>query len=128
MSEQEYLFPRRLTRRDFLWTAGAAGALAAAPLAWADPADKPVTFGQGKSTYTLDPEWAKLPAGMQGVIISRVDPLSPAFDAEIERGHVLLEINRHPVRSVDDYRRLTGLDPHTIAELVALQAAELPLP
>jgi S1-C subfamily serine protease len=27
---------------------------------------------------------------------------------EVERGHVLLEINRHPVRSVEDYRRLTG--------------------
>ena len=34
--------------------------------------------------------------------------MSPAFDADIERGHVLLEINRHPVRSVDDYRRLTA--------------------
>jgi S1-C subfamily serine protease len=45
---------------------------------------------------------------MQGVVISRVEPMSPAFDAEVERGHVLLEINRHPVRSVDDYRRLTA--------------------
>jgi S1-C subfamily serine protease len=42
------------------------------------------------------------------VIVSRVDPLSPAFDAEIERGFVVLEINRHPVHSVDDYRRLTN--------------------
>ena len=50
----------------------------------------------------------KLPDGMQGVIISRVEPMSPAFDADIERGHVLLEVNRHPVRSVDDYRRLTA--------------------
>ena len=45
---------------------------------------------------------------MQGVVISRVEPMSPAFDAEVERGHVLLEINRHPVRSVEDYRRLTA--------------------
>jgi S1-C subfamily serine protease len=34
--------------------------------------------------------------------------MSPAFDAEIERGHVLLEINRQPVRSIEDYRRLTA--------------------
>ena len=34
--------------------------------------------------------------------------MSPAFDADIERGHVLLEINRQPVRSIDDYRRLTA--------------------
>jgi serine protease Do len=50
----------------------------------------------------------KLPAGMQGVVVSRVEPMSPAFDADIERGHVLLEINRQPVRSVEDYRRLTA--------------------
>jgi S1-C subfamily serine protease len=37
-----------------------------------------------------------------------VEPLSPAFDADIERGHVLLEINRKPVRTMDDYRRLTA--------------------
>ena len=50
----------------------------------------------------------RLPAGTSGVIVSRVEPMSPAFDAAIERGHVLLEINRQPVRSVDDYRRLTS--------------------
>jgi S1-C subfamily serine protease len=32
------------------------------------------------------------------VIVSRVEPMSPAFDADIERGHVLLEINRQPVQ------------------------------
>jgi len=47
-----------------------------------------------------------LPAGSEGVVVSRVDPSGPAFDAEIERGHVLLEINRRPVRSAEDYRRL----------------------
>jgi S1-C subfamily serine protease len=34
--------------------------------------------------------------------------MSPAFDADIERGHVLLEINRQRVASVDDYQRLTA--------------------
>ena len=65
----------------------------------------------GLSVRELDRDFAdrfKLPAGMEGVIISRVEPMSPAFDAEVERGHVLLEINRHPVRSVEDYRRLTA--------------------
>jgi serine protease Do len=65
----------------------------------------------GLSVRDLDREFAdrfKLPDGMQGVVISRVEPMSPAFDAEVERGHVLLEINRHPVRSVEDYRRLTA--------------------
>ena len=65
----------------------------------------------GLSVRELDREFAerfKLPEGMQGVVISRVEPMSPAFDADVERGHVLLEINRHPVRSVDEYRRLTA--------------------
>ncbi len=50
----------------------------------------------------------RLPAGTRGVVVSRVEPMSPAFDADIERGHVLLEINRQPVQNIDDYRRLTG--------------------
>jgi len=65
----------------------------------------------GLSVREIDPEFAQrfnLPKGLEGVIVSRVDPMSPAFDADIERGHVLLEINRQPVRSIDDYRRLTS--------------------
>jgi serine protease Do len=53
-----------------------------------------------------------LPSGTGGVVVSRVDPAGPAFDAEIQRGHVLLEINRRPVRSADDYRRLMA-DVHS---------------
>ena len=65
----------------------------------------------GMSVREIDDESAarfKLPDGTSGVIVSRVEPMSPAFDATIERGHVLLEINRQPVRSIDDYRRLTS--------------------
>ena len=50
----------------------------------------------------------RLPDGMRGLVIVRVDPLSPGFDAELERGQVLLEINRRPVRSLDEYRNMTG--------------------
>jgi serine protease Do len=50
----------------------------------------------------------RLPAGMQGVIVSRVEPMSPAFDADIERGHVVLEINRQPVASIADFQRMTA--------------------
>ena len=69
----------------------------------------------GLTVRNLDGELMKhldLPSGTQGVVVSRVDPAGPAFDAEIQRGHVLLEINRRPVRSVDDYRRLMA-DVHT---------------
>ena len=65
----------------------------------------------GLSVRELDPEFARrfnLPQDVSGVIVSRVEPMSPAFDADIERGHVLLEVNRQPVRSIDDFRRLTS--------------------
>jgi len=65
----------------------------------------------GLSVREIDREFAqryRLPDGMQGVIVSRVEPMSPAFDADLERNHVLLEINRQSVRSIDEYRRITG--------------------
>jgi serine protease Do len=48
-----------------------------------------------------------LPDGTRGVVVSRVEALSAAFDADIQRGHVLLEIDRQPVVDLEDYRRLT---------------------
>jgi serine protease Do len=47
-----------------------------------------------------------LPATAKGVLITRVEPLSAAFDGGISRGAILLEINRRRVESVDEYRRL----------------------
>src|SRR5437868_3626547 len=71
MSSGEYLFPERRTRRDFLWTAGAAG-VAAAGLAGAgrhasaaEDRKLPVKIGTGHFTYTLDEAWGRLPAGMR---------------------------------------------------------------
>jgi serine protease Do len=48
-----------------------------------------------------------LPEGARGVVVSGVEPMSPAFDADIARGHLLLEVNREPVQSAEDFRRLT---------------------
>jgi serine protease Do len=48
----------------------------------------------------------ELPRETRGVLITRVEPLSPSFDADVQRGTVLLQINRKPVESVADYRRL----------------------
>jgi serine protease Do len=47
-----------------------------------------------------------LPASVHGVIISRVEPLSPAFDASLARGQLILEVNRRPVASAADFRRM----------------------
>src|SRR5262245_28048573 len=64
MTRDQYLFPRRLSRRDFLQMAGAgaAGLALAGNLA---AAEKPVRIGSGKSTYTLDSAWGTLPQGMK---------------------------------------------------------------
>ena len=67
--------------------------------------------GLGISVRELDREFQqrfRVQEGVEGVIVSRVEPLSPGFDADIERGHIVLEVNRRPVRSVDDFRRLTA--------------------
>ncbi len=52
-------------------------------------------------------ERLELPRDMRGVLITRVEPMSASFDAGIERGTVLLEVNRQRVESVAEYRRVT---------------------
>ncbi len=47
----------------------------------------------------------RVPDADQGVVVSKVEPLSPAADAAIARGHLVLEINRRPTPTVEDYRR-----------------------
>jgi hypothetical protein len=48
---------------------------------------------------------------------------------ELEAGHTTYEAIRRGEFDVvtDDYRHLTGADPLTIAQLIELQAADLPL-
>jgi serine protease Do len=44
---------------------------------------------------------------VQGVVVSQVDPDSPAAEA-LQRGDVIESINREPVRNVDDFNRLAA--------------------
>jgi serine protease Do len=46
-----------------------------------------------------------VPEGMTGLLVQRVESMSPAQDAGIDRGHIILEINREPVDSVAKLRR-----------------------
>ncbi len=65
----------------------------------------------GFAVRDLDPaafNRLKLPASTRGVLITRVDPVSAASDAEIQRGTVLLEINRKPIVTLSDYRRIVA--------------------
>jgi serine protease Do len=54
----------------------------------------------------------RIPATIQGVLVSDVDTAGPAHLAQVRASNVILEINRHPVRSEAEYRRvLSALAP-----------------
>ncbi len=62
--KSDYLFPHKLTRRDFF----AAASVTAAGLTLSAPSRgraADVTVGAGNSTYALDENWGKLPEGMK---------------------------------------------------------------
>jgi serine protease Do len=49
-----------------------------------------------------------LPASVHGVVISELDPSSPAAQGGLQPGDVIETINRHPVNSVADFNRLAA--------------------
>jgi serine protease Do len=49
-----------------------------------------------------------VPAGMTGLLVQRVEPLSVAYDGGIQRGEIILEINRQAVNSIAGFRRAIG--------------------
>ncbi len=63
---------------------------------------------QGLSVDNLTPGIARqlrLPAGTKGIVVTNVDQGSAADDAGIQKGDVILEVNRNPVSNVGDFRR-----------------------
>lgn len=64
---------------------------------------------EGVSVEELTPELARqlrLPSGVEGVVVSEVDPESQAAAAGLMRGDVIQSVNRQPVRSVQEFNRL----------------------
>ncbi len=53
----------------------------------------------------------QLPENVKGVVVAQVVPGSPADNAGITRGDVILEVNRHPVQSAEDVKRELGNVP-----------------
>jgi serine protease Do len=43
-----------------------------------------------------------LPAGLQGALVTEVDPGSAAYEAQLRKGDVILEINRKPIRNAEE--------------------------
>jgi len=65
----------------------------------------------GISVEPLTPDLAsqlRLPATVQGLVVSEVEPTGPAADAGIQQGDVIEKVNQRPVRSVTDLK--TALD------------------
>lgn len=46
--------------------------------------------------------------GKSGVVVTRIDPDSPAERAGLQTGDIIREINRKPVKNVEDFERLTS--------------------
>jgi len=69
-------------------------------------------WGVGLQDLTPDlREQLQLPNDVKGVVVSNVVPGSPADNAGIGRGDVILEVNRHQVQSADDVKRELGNVP-----------------
>ena len=49
----------------------------------------------------------KVPENVKGVVITGVQPDSPAAEAGLKQGDVIQEINRHPVRTADEAVQMT---------------------
>ena len=61
----------------------------------------------GISVEPLTPDVAQelqLKPGTTGVVVNSVDPAGPAVEAGIQRGDVIQEVNRQPIKSADDLR------------------------
>lgn len=65
----------------------------------------------GLGVHDLSPELAQrfgLPDDEEGVVVTRVEPGSLADDAGVQRGDLILEINRRVVRHTRDFNRIAA--------------------
>lgn len=80
---------------------------------------------QGVRVESLTPDIAQqlsLPAGTKGVVVDSVDPNSSAAEQGLQRGQVIIEVNRKPVNNMTDYRNaLSGADDKPVLLLVIPQ-------
>jgi serine protease Do len=87
-----------------------------------DDPDVQETEGFGLSLAPLSSDMARrlrLPPNTEGVVVQDVEPAGPAQRAGVGRGDVILQINRRPVRSIQDAARaLNAVPPGGSASLL----------
>jgi serine protease Do len=92
------------------------------------PPSQPLPQGQGVEKFglkvqALTPQLAQqlnLPADAQGVVIESVQPGSRAFWAGLQVGDLIIEINRQPVKSLDDWNKLVSELPDDAQVLLTI--------
>ena len=75
----------------------------------------------GVAIQDLNPQIARqlgLPASVTGVVVTQVQPDSPAADAGIKRGDVVQEVNRQPVKSASDFRNAVSQSAKSLLLLI----------
>src|SRR5262249_35205736 len=66
-------------------------------------------WGLGMTDLTPDlRDQLRLPSNVQGAVVSNVQPGSPADNAGISRGDVIVEVNRHNVQSAKEVQTQLG--------------------
>jgi serine protease Do len=48
----------------------------------------------------------EMPGGIRGVVVTRIDPAGPGFGTDLRRGQIIIEINRQPIASTQDFNRV----------------------
>jgi serine protease Do len=66
-----------------------------------------------------------VPDGMTGLLVQRVEPMSAAQEAGIDRGHIILEINRQHVDSIAAFRRVIAAAPSGAALAVFIYIPDI---
>ena len=86
----------------------------------------------GVTVQDLDPDTLRqlrLPGSTRGVVVASVDPASPAADAGLQPGDVILEVDHAHISSTSDFDRAIRRAPgHTVLLLIERQGSTMYLP